>query len=110
MLAYPVARSICAGMKRPIQTAERGKIIKTSISLPDVLFQHGMQKCEREGFATFSAYLAHLIRLDRARDEEKQIGLAKASARPVVYPTPGSELNEVKDVPPDRRTRKKTGT
>ena len=66
-----------------------------------------MEKCHDEGFATFSAYLAHLIRLDRTHDEEKQIALGKSSSSTSAYPPARREFSTAEDRP---ATKKKTGT
>ncbi|MDE2101113.1 MAG: hypothetical protein KGL39_27950 [Patescibacteria group bacterium] len=47
------------------------KIVKTSISLPEVLAEFANRRCSEEGFNSFSAYVAHLVRLDKEREEAR---------------------------------------
>ena len=63
------------------------KLIKTSISLPEVLWDFASRRCEEEGFSSFSGYIAALIRADRER------------CPPTVYPANRVELNETKPKP-----------
>ena len=51
------------------------KIVKTSISLPDMLLAFGERRCVEDGFNSFSAYVAQLIRQDKERHEEREAGL-----------------------------------
>ena len=51
-------------MKRKPKAA---KLIKTSVSVPEVLMQFALKECEREGHNSFSSYLSSLIRADRDR-------------------------------------------
>jgi len=53
------------------------RIVKTSISLPDMLLAFGERRCVEDGFNSFSAYVAQLIRLDKERYEEREAGLVK---------------------------------
>ena len=83
-------------MKRKFHDVEPCPIVKTSISLPQTLVGFAQAKCAREGFATLSAYLQHLIRLDRERDEDKR----SSSARPqsgVKYSEHQPQFNEMKE-------------
>ena len=45
------------------------KVVKTSISIPQVLMEFAEKQLEKEGFSSFSAYLAALIRADKDRRE-----------------------------------------
>jgi hypothetical protein len=58
-------------MKRKTYGEGGPKIVKTSISLPEVLLEFAEGRCANEGFNTFSAYVAHLIRMDKERQDEK---------------------------------------
>lgn len=58
-------------MKRKSYGATPVKVIKTSISLPEVLLRFGEERCAIEGFNSFSSYLAHLVRMDKERVENK---------------------------------------
>lgn len=71
-----------AQMKRRTTSGnQKGKIVKTSISLPDVLVTYGEDQVKNEGFNSFSSYLAHLIRVDKNRVESK--GAIKAARPPL---------------------------
>jgi Arc/MetJ-type ribon-helix-helix transcriptional regulator len=56
-------------MKRKTYGAGAVKIIKTSISLPEPLLDFAEQRQSTEGFYSLSAYLTHLIRMDKERKE-----------------------------------------
>jgi len=77
-----------AGMKRKSYGATPVKVIKTSISLPEVLLKFAEERCALEGFNSFSAYLAHLVRMDK---EKKEAGI------PVDHGTAPALLNDKTD-------------
>ena len=58
-------------MKRKTYGEGGPRILKTSISLPLVLLQFAEARCRLEGHNTFSAYVAHLIRMDKDRAETR---------------------------------------
>ncbi|HZQ47664.1 MAG TPA: hypothetical protein VFC07_11660 [Verrucomicrobiae bacterium] len=77
-------------MKRKSYGANPVKVIKTSISLPEVLLRFAEERCAKEGFNSFSAYVAHLVRMDK---EKKDAGST------VDRGTAPAMLNEGKDEP-----------
>lgn len=72
-------------MKRKSYGATPVKVIKTSISLPEVLLKFAEERCAHEGFNSFSAYVAHLVRMDKERRE---------AGKPVDHGTSPHVLNE----------------
>lgn len=68
-LIYWVVLRITARMKRKLYSSRGPKVVKTSISLPDILLRFAEERCTEEGFNSVSAYFAHLIRLHRDRLE-----------------------------------------
>ena len=72
---------------------DRPKLVKTSISLPDVLVKFAEQQIGKEGFNSLSAYLAHLVRLDKAEKE------GAISRSPAQYPPHRDEFSRTEDKP-----------
>jgi Arc/MetJ-type ribon-helix-helix transcriptional regulator len=66
-------------MKRKTFGAGKVKLIKTSISLPEPLAAFAEKRQTSEGFYSLSAYLTHLIRMDKERQEEKEKGTSSSS-------------------------------
>lgn len=87
----------CKTMKRQFRSGTVEKIVKTSISLPHILIAFAQEKCASEGFPTLSAYITHLIRTDRGRDEEKRLLLAESSNSH--YSSHQPHLNEARETP-----------
>lgn len=72
-------------MKR--KTAQGGsKLVKTSVSLPDVLVKFAEEQISKEGFNSLSAYLAHLVRLHKA-EVEGTLSRPHPATSGVQYPT-----------------------
>ncbi len=59
-------------MKRKKPPADAPKLVKTSISLPGVLMKFSKQQITDEGHHSFSAYVAHLLRLEKYRVANKK--------------------------------------
>ena len=81
-------------MKRKAYSVPAIKLVKTSVSLPDMLVAFAEQRCVADGHNSFSAYLAHLIR------QEKGIVEKAAGDKPGKYPPhqpQGDELNDKKN-------------
>lgn len=68
------------------------KLIKTSISIPEVLMDFAVKQCEKRGFSSFSAYLASLI-----RDQQDLARRPKSSGLP--YPLPKPITNVLEETP-----------
>ena len=92
-------------MKRKSYSGKSIPIVKTSITLPEVLVRFAEAKMVNEGFPTLSSYLVHLLHTAKERDQEEKLLLAKVSAD---YPLGRQEASHVEErsAPP----KKKTGT
>lgn len=93
-------------MKRKNYGTEGVKLVKTSISLPEVLMQFAEKKCADEGFSSFSAYLSHLIRMEKERHQPQMV---YPPHRPQAQFDPGTSaaaMNEAE--PPEKPTRSGT--
>ena len=44
-------------------------IVKTSISMPDILLEHAQRRCVEDGFNSLSSYFSQLVRLDKEQRE-----------------------------------------
>lgn len=87
-------------MKRKTYGSTPVKVIKTSISLPEVLLRFAEERCAVEGFNSFSAYVAHLVRVDKERQEEKT-NPSSSHYTSHAQDTAAPELNEGK--PPKKK-------
>jgi len=67
-LAYRVGLNILATVKRKSGSEA---LVKTSITIPKVLAEFADRQVKTEGYNSFSAYIAELVRADRRRSEEK---------------------------------------
>lgn len=88
-------------MKRKTYDAGGPKIIKTSISLPDVLLKFAEGRCRDEGFNSFSAYVAHLVRFDKERES------ARKARVPATPPSSSPIRSEVQAFVEDELKRRK---
>ncbi len=84
-------------MKRKTYGEGGPRILKTSISLPLVLLQFAEARCRLEGHNTFSAYVAHLIRMDKDRAE------TRAASTPAPYPPHRPQASLAEDVAPQKK-------
>ena len=73
-----------APMKRKAYSGKSTQIVKTSITLPEVLVRFIEAKMSDDGYPTLSSYLVELLHRAKERDEEKQIALGKTIAPPAV--------------------------
>ena len=94
-------------MKRKAYSGKSTKIVKTSITLPEVLVRFIEAKMADDGYPTLSSYLVELLHRAMDRDEEKQIALGKSSASTSAYPPARREFSTAEDRP---APKKKTGT
>jgi hypothetical protein len=85
---YLVGLGILRPMKRKTRNPETPSPVKTSISLPDVLMRFAEERIHAEGHNSFSAYVAHLVRLDKAGVESRQSkpGTPSTAAHDARYP------------------------
>ncbi len=86
-------------MKRKSYGGEAVKIVKTSISIPEVLMKFAEKECTDEGFNSFSAYLAHLLRMAKERKEDQQ--------KPGQYPPQPEEIVRLEEPPSSSPSPKK---
>jgi Arc/MetJ-type ribon-helix-helix transcriptional regulator len=59
-------------VKRKTYGSQPSKLVKTSISLPEVLVQFAEQQIAGEGHNSLSSYLGHLLRLAKDREDIKE--------------------------------------
>lgn len=77
-----------ARMKRKASQNKKLKLIKTTISLPEVLVDWAEDRCALDGHNSFSAYIASLIR------EERDGTLKEMSeVSPTEQPAPGTKTS-----------------
>lgn len=88
-------------MKRKSYGGEAVKIVKTSVSIPEVLMKFAEKECTNEGFNSFSAYLAHLLRVAKERKEEQE--------KSGKYPSPAAEIVRLEERPSSRHAPSKKG-
>jgi hypothetical protein len=67
-------------MQRKSYSGRGTKIVKTSITLPEVLVRFAEQQMADKGHPTLSAYLVYLLHRAVEQDEERQLGLGKSSS------------------------------
>jgi len=66
-------------MRRKAYSGKSTKIVKTSITLPEVLVRFAEAQMADEGHSTLSAYLVYLLHRAKEREEERQLALGKSS-------------------------------
>jgi hypothetical protein len=94
-------------MQRKSYSGRGTKIVKTSITLPEVLVRFAEQQMADKGHPTLSAYLVYLLRRAVEQDEERQLGLGKSSSSTSDYQLHREEQTRLEDKP---APKKKTGT
>jgi Arc/MetJ-type ribon-helix-helix transcriptional regulator len=72
-------------MKRKAYSGKSTQIVKTSITLPEVLVRFIEGKMADDGYPTLSSYLVELLHRAKERDEERQLGLGKSSSSTSSY-------------------------
>jgi Arc/MetJ-type ribon-helix-helix transcriptional regulator len=87
-------------MKRKAYSGKSTQIVKTSITLPEVLVRFIEGKMADDGYPTLSSYLVELLHRAKERDEERQLGLGKSSSSTSSYSPGRPQLNEIHDAAP----------
>ena len=84
-------------MQRKSYSGRGTPLVKTSITLPEVLVRFAESQMANEGFPTLSSYLVHLLHSAKETDKHERAALAQA---------PGQAPHPVEGRPP----RKKAAT
>ena len=91
-------------------------MVKTSITIPEVLVRFAESQMENDGFPSLSSYLVHLLHEAKEKDREERVLLAKAamdlmppsgksSSSTSEYRISHPQLNEVHDKPAPKKRK-----